>query len=172
MVIFVLKSQVIKERINLHFKWTKTWMGLMVILAFLFPGHLMCISVVKLNAIWETEKNKAKKCIKDSSKTIENVDLHKFQYAKLQASIQSIEKDYCSATQYKTIGGICRTIIEHLPSCVLLLSLWLMGLDHKPLKMFLIDGFMAKFSAYYKWIILFTSIQLVFSISSSILSSR
>ena len=170
MVVFVLKSQVIKDRINLHFKWTKTWLGLMVILAFLFPSHFMCICVVKLNAIWENEKNKAKKCIKNSS--MENVDLQKFHYAKFQASIQSIEKDYCTATQYNTIGGVSRTIIEHLPSCVLLLSLWLMGLEHKPLKMFLIDGFMAKFSAYYKWIILVISIQLAFSISLSVLESR
>ena len=146
-------------------------MAWVIFLALFFPAHFLTICVVTMNSQIQKEHEKAQDCITNNSKSDLNEDVP-IRYAELKTSIDEMEKEYKELANLKTLGNMLRTIIEHLPSAVIMLSLWMMSINHSALKMFLINGFLEQFSAHYKWIILFMSIKIAFSSTFSVISSR
>ena len=168
----VSKGKVFKERIYHHYSWPKTMMAWVTTLAIFFPAHFLTISVASLNSQIQKEKEKAQDCIATNNSKSELNEDGPIRYAELKTSIDEMEKEYKEVANLKTFGNMMRTIIEHLPSAVIMLSLWMMSINHSALKMFLINGFLEQFSAYYKWIILVMSIKIAFSSTFSVISSR
>ena len=171
-VMSVSRGKVFKERIYQHYSWPKTMMAWVMTVATFFPAHFLTISVATLNSQIRKEEEKAQDCITTNNSKSELNEDGPIPYAKLKTSVDEMEKDYKEVANLKTLCNMLRTIIEHLPSAVIMLSLWMMSINHSALKMFLINGFLEQFSAYYKWIILAMSIKIAFSSTSSVISSR
>ena len=137
-----------------------------MLLALLFPTHFLSISVTIFAIKMANEEDTAKQCVRHI------LPNGKEQYAKIRTCIDETEKEYKQLNDAKTFGNMWRTIIEHLPTTVIILSIWFLSSHHSALKVFLMNGFMEYFASYYKWIILIESFKLVFSLPFSVINSR
>ena len=153
----------------------KSYMKIILFLATLFPYHFTYIRAFSLRKKSETMQDK----LSETLKAIPNPDLEedesedlKREYAKIQRSIKETDDKFCEMIQLKAENGVIKTVLEHVPSAIVIMALWFMSYSHITLRLFLKGSFLNKFSTSYKVVILLVCLQTTLHCISSIVSLR
>ena len=114
-------------------------LGLMLVMGFMFPLHFS-------NFGEKTSKKEREKLKKKQSTLLKFVDIIpmenlQLKYAQLETEMEEMDKTYLEFQHLNNTNRDLETIIETYASSVVLISIWLMSLEHEQLKLFLNSTF-------------------------------
>ena len=114
-------------------------LGLMLVMGFMFPLHFS-------NFGEKTSKKEREKLKKKQSTLLKSADIIpmenlQLKYAQLETEMEEKDKTYLEFQHLNNTNRDLETIIETYASSVVLISIWLMSLEHEQLKLFLNSTF-------------------------------
>ena len=114
-------------------------LGLMLVMGFMFPLHFS-------NFGEKTSKKEREKLKKKQSTLLKSADIIpmenlQLKYAQLETEMEEMDKAYLEFQHLNNTNRDLETIIETYASSVVLISIWLMSLEHEQLKLFLNSTF-------------------------------
>ena len=114
-------------------------LGLMLVMGFMFPLHFS-------NFGEKTSKKEREKLKKKQSTLLKSADIIpmenlQLKYAQLETEMEEMDKTYLEFQHLNNTNRDLETIIETYASSVVLISIWLMSLEHEQLKLFLNSTF-------------------------------
>ena len=146
--------------------------GVVLFLGVLFPIHFSNIGLMTLKVRLEQRKAESVKFFEEFElRRLENKDANR-QYEIIQHKIAKTEEKYVAMVKLRNSNGKWETLFEHLPSAVLIISLWLMSYYEISLQKFLMDTFMYEFAGFYYAIIILMSMKTATSCISAVLAMR
>ena len=143
-----------------------------IILGALFPIHFSNIGLMGLKLRLEKHKDELVAFFNEFElRELDNNAANR-QYDIIQRKIAKTEEKYITMEKLRNSNGKWETVFEHLPSAVLIISLWMMSYYEKSLRKFLLDTFMYEFANYYVFIIIFMSLKTATSCVSAVTAMR
>ena len=114
-------------------------LGLMLVMGFMFPLHFS-------NFGEKTSKKEREKLKKKQSTLLKSADIIpmenlQLKYSQLETEMEERDKTYLEFQHLNNTNRDLETIIETYASSVVLISIWLMSLEHEQLKLFLNSTF-------------------------------
>ena len=111
----------------------------MLVMGFMFPLHFS-------NFGEKTSKKEREKLKKKQSTLLKSADIIpmenlQLKYAQLETEMEEMDKAYLEFQHLNNTNRDLETIIETYASSVVLISIWLMSLEHEQLKLFLNSTF-------------------------------
>ena len=115
--------------------------------------------------------------LKDELNSIANADDFdaeeaKKKYGKLVKSIKVTEQKHLEMIQLKGSNGKWETLLEHSPSAVVFVSLWILSNSHVALRRFLKETLASQLTANYKWIVVLVTLNITMSCLSAVINTR
>ena len=138
----------------------------------LFPIHFSTIGLMKLKNRLEKHKDELVTFFDEFELRELDNDTANHHYNIIQRKIEKTEEKYIAMLQLRNSNGKWETLFEHLPSAVLITSLWLMSHSEKSLRKFLMDTFMYEFASLYVYIIIFMALKTATSCISAVIALR
>ena len=143
-----------------------------IFLGALFPIHFSIIGMMALKIRLEKHKGELADFFHEFElKELDN-NAANLQYDIIQRKIAKTEAKYITMQKLTNSNDKWETVIEHLPSAVLIISLWLMSYYEESLRIFLVDTFMYEFARYYVFIIVFMALKTATSCVSAVTALR
>ena len=137
MMVFVLinlllsKTRIL-DRLNQDQKWAQAKYIISLMLAFLFPSHYVCISAFITKRNYAESQDAIEKHLKEGDLT--NPEEFQRTFVALCHSLKESEREYVQVTKLKQANSRCETILEVVPSAVLLISIAIMSNTFDTLK--------------------------------------
>ena len=143
-----------------------------ICLGALFPIHFSNIGLLKLKFRLEKYKDELAQFFNEFE--LKKLDNHaaNHHYDIIQRKIARAEEKYNAMVKLRNSNGQWETVIERLPSAVLITSLWMMSYSEKSLRKFLMDTFLYEFAENYFVIIIIMALITATSCVSTVIEMR
>ena len=167
----LLNKTMIQTRLNQHQKWAKAKYNLSMTLAFLFPAHFVSISAI-ITKIKYVEQQEA---IEDHLKNGDLTDPEEFQrtFTELSHSLKEAKSEYVKVTKFKQANSRVETILEVLPSSILLISIGVMSNVYPTLKYFVnTNKWLEFFGLSFEGLLVIMSLKIALSLGTAALKIR
>ena len=171
LITLLLNKTMIQNRLNQHQKWAKAKYKLSMTLAFLFPAHFVSISAI-FTKIKYAEQQKA---IEDHLRNGDLTDPEEFQrtFTELSHSLKEARSEYVNMTKFKQANSRCETILEVLPSAVLLISFGVMSNAYPTLQYFVnTNKWLEFFGMSFQGLLVIMSLKIALSCGTAALKIR
>ena len=161
----------IRQQIPESPKW-KT--PILMVCATLFPIHLNQFkSLVSKQKIEKLENELADNLTNLANQNEETeINEQKLSFVQTLWSIKANREKVCSSIILTLKNSLIETIIEHVPTAILMISLWILSHSHEALRVFLNESLVNQFSNSYIGIIVLASFQMALSCSSACVNMR
>ena len=140
MMVFVLRyllhnKSMIQARLNQQQKWTTEKFAISMILPFIFPIHFVCLSTTVAKQIYCKAQNKLEDHLKHYDLTTKPQEFQRT-FVQLCQSLNQSKSAYVNVTKLKEGSTRCETILETLPSSIVVISLGLLSNSYPSLRHF------------------------------------
>ena len=143
-----------------------------IFLGTLFPIHFSNIGLIALKVRLEKHKDELVAFFNEFElRELDKVAANR-QYDIIQRKITKTEEKYVTMVKLRNSNAKWETVIEHLPSAVLTISLWLMSISETPLRTFLMNTFMYEFASHFIVIAVLMSLKTATSCVSAVIAMR
>ena len=169
-MVFLLKNKdAYQERIEENSKYPKVVLGLTILVGTLFPTHFTAFGLILTSKQSQELMNDNAEVFNELSAYDEDANA---KYARIKQAIYASETELTSMINLASGNENFETILEHLPSAVLMSSLWIMSYTHEALRLFLSDTLSNLFSDFYIIIVILMSLKTTMGCVSSALNIR
>ena len=131
-LVFMIRNKARYQKKNINCcKW---W--ILTILAMIFPTHFVCLATLVLKISYAKHQTSLSTYLQDVDNMPEFEETQRV-YSKLCESLDDTENEYVILEQLKQSNSRCETVLETLPSTILLISLGVMSVVYERLKLFM-----------------------------------
>ena len=153
--------------------WINKFPTFAILIGTLFPYHFVNLQAL----VFEKRSSNLKNQLKDELQSLANAndfdaEEAKKIYEKLTRSIKITEQKYLQMVELKSSNGKWETLLEHLPSAVVFVSLWILSNSHVALRRFLNETLASQLTANYKWIVILVTLNITISCLSAVINTR